>query len=353
VAVVTFDYDAELEFGLSSDLVSVSNAIDNMVQAHDDAPAAKLAPWYFPEMKPWYTTPLNLVFPDDRDGNGVDADPLTPCVDANRNLWDDTSELDPMGYVQPCDDDALLDAFDWNQNGDHSDDGTLPGDRSVFPGNEAFSLMSTCTGCGIRTGMEVLKAGGRPTSVWIMILLSDGIVNMSDTNTSFGEIPSAYKYGFCGHTPASAFWPFCIDWNSGFGAGRYCIDTDTDECPNSSTPTTTSGPYSVEDYALDMVDETALLDSDNPDEPLGEDIVIYSIALGAASASPRLLRYAANIGDDGLRSTGAANPCWNTATSSEFPATTNCGNYYFAPTGAYLNQVFESIAARIFTKISR
>jgi hypothetical protein len=102
----------------------------------------------------------------------------------------------------------------------------------------------------------------------------------------------------------------------------------------------------VLDYAMDMVDEAALLVSENEDEPTGEDMVVYSVALGAASAQPEVLRYLASVGDDGDRNT-PNDPC------AGQPADDNCGNYYYAPTGAYLDQIFESIAARIFTKISR
>ena len=41
-------------------------------------------------------------------------------------------------------------------------------------------------------------------------------------------------------------------------------------------------------------------------EPVGEDIVIFSVGLDAATANPTLLRYMANIGDDGSR---ANDPC--------------------------------------------
>jgi hypothetical protein len=100
----------------------------------------------------------------------------------------------------------------------------------------------------------------------------------------------------------------------------------------------------VEDYAFDMVDEAALLYSTSRQEPVGEDIIIYAVGLDAARSGAEILRYMANVGDDGSR---ANDPCVGV------PADRNCGNYYYAPTGAYLDQIFENIAARIFTKISR
>jgi hypothetical protein len=60
-----------------------------------------------------------------------------------------------------------------------------------------------------------------------------------------------------------------------------------------------------------------------------------------------LLRYIAGIGDDGNPGTPPAlDPC-NGASIGE-----NCGNYYYSPTGSGLLEVFEAIAARIFTRIT-
>jgi hypothetical protein len=268
----------------------------------------------------------------------------------------------------PCDTDGVLDVFDWDKDtiwydpttGDHDTDD----EDDPSPGTyEDTSLLSTCSGCGIRLATETLQNGGRSGAVWVIVFLSDGVANLSDDHASNSVIPSQFRYGFCGHDPAMAFWAsYCIDPNttsSPNSAGRYCIDNDSDECPPTAAQipdpdppfpnlimghTTTTGPYSVEDYAFDQVDTAALLFSINPNEPPGEDIVMFSIGLGAASGGEALLRYLANIGDDGSRGN---DPCLG------IPAGDNCGNYYYAPSGAYLSQIFENIAGRIFTKISR
>ena len=349
VAIVTFDYDAALVFGLSSEIGDddgdadgdAFDAIDRLVRLHDDAPASKLA-WTVPSPNGGYRE-FNPIFPDDRDGDGRDQDNNAPCEDLVSNtdpldlrpdLWDDHDG-------NPCDDDHIRDSFDWNHNGDHTDD-----DDDPMPGtHEDTSLLSTCSGCGIRVGANVLRAGGRSNSLWVMVFLSDGVANLSDFNDTNPEIPASFRYGFCGDDPDTAFWrTYCIDRNNGDSAGRYCIDADGAECPPGSSRTDESGPYSVEDYAFDMVDEAALLESTNPQEPLGENILVYSIGLGAASAGEELLRYMAMVGDDGDRTT---NECRST------PSLQPCGNYYYAPRPEYLNQIFENIANRIFTKISR
>jgi hypothetical protein len=344
VAIVHYDYQAHHIFGLSSDIPAAIAAVGT-IGVHNDAPAA-LLPWSGVSPMGGYRM-FNPIFPDDRDGNGNDGDGGALCVDvidyrtglAGKDLWDDTNG-------EPCDDDNIRDAYDWNNNGIYTDDDTDP----VGGTHEDTSQVSTCIGCGMHLATEVLRGGGRPASVWVIVFLSDGIANLSDTHQTNPAIPGSYQYGFCGDTPGTSFWnTYCIDWNP---TPRHCIDTPSNECPPGTTHTNDSGPYSVLDYAYDMVDEAALLESTNPNEPTGEDTVIYSVGLGAAQAQPEVLRYMANLGDDGLRDP-ATDPCINQGTGNPLPATQNCGNYYYAPTGAYLDQIFESIASRIFTKISR
>jgi Putative Flp pilus-assembly TadE/G-like len=350
VAVVTFDYKAAVQFPLSSDLTAAQNAIDTQVNVHYDVPSSLVAWTYYPGKK------FNPIFPDDRDGNGVDADPGAPCtLYGDGTPWEKPDPFDPTTWI-PCDDDSTLDAIDWNQDGLWNANDYLPAKDPFVAGTyEVTSLLSTCTGCGIRVATQVLKDSGRPASVWIMVLLSDGIANLSDTHNTNPAVPASFIYGFCGNHPSSSFWSSCIDFNTpGFSAGRYCIDANSAECPPGSTHTNTSGPYSVEDYAMDMTDAAGLLQSINPHEPKGEDIVIYSIGLGAASSGANLLRYIADIGDNGARDWGTStDPCYYNSTHTFLPPTSDCGNYYYAPSGAYLDQIYEHISAQIFSKLSR
>jgi hypothetical protein len=107
-----------------------------------------------------------------------------------------------------------------------------------------------------------------------------------------------------------------------------------------------SPPYSVLDYAKDMTDAAALRESTNPNEKRGNDIVIYTIGFGSvAERGAPLLRYMAMIGDKGSR---ASDPC---SAYSASP-TTNCGQYYYAPSATELSKIFRDIASRIYTKIS-
>jgi len=367
VAVVEYNYDAQVLLTLNSDMTAVTSAISG-VNVHDDVSAKKTA-WYSkndPINGKMHV--INPIFPDDRDGDGLDSD--TACEDeyigkpsdtppvSGQDLWDDVTGA-------PCDDDTKLDTYDSDNDGDWSDENNSEASLNIDISEKNFegtSLLSTCIGCGIRVGMEQLQDGGRQASLWVMVFLTDGLANLSDTHRTYNQIPSSFIYGFCGNNPSpmNSFWAnLCIDWNTTCTAvdpltgycstsvvdeTRYCIDTDEDECPPDSIHTTTSAPYSVADYAWDMADAAALLVSDNEDEPLGEDIIIYSIALGSAQSGAPLLRYLANIGEDGSRENDSC---------AGLPTNQNCGNYFFAPKGAYLDQIFESIAGRIFTKISR
>ena len=60
---------------------------------------------------------------------------------------------------------------------------------------------------------------GRPGAVWVIVYLSDGLTNLSDTHATNSDVLSDFIYGFCGPTlnvPSSTdFW------------SSYCIDLDT------------------------------------------------------------------------------------------------------------------------------
>jgi hypothetical protein len=232
------------------------------------------------------------------------------------------------------------------------------------------SFLSTCTGCGIRYAGQILKQDARPNSIWVIVFLADGATNVSDVPASGMMDESAYPNGFCFGSIGERMWtpPFCQD---NLTSTRHCggpYRSDQSECPPDDIDADVpwddviwvgtdgiggdsgegSGFYDVEDYAYDMVDMVALTASTNPNEPItGNDIVIYSIALGQAADPPylgeELLRYMANVGDDGTR---LNDPC------AGVPHQQQCGNYYYAPGSSYLSQIFESIAARIYTRIS-
>lgn len=354
VSVITFSTKAQVRVPLTAgDLTAagktaILNNIDG-IAPHDDPPFARMWPkWRSPG-------PYNPTYPDDRDGDGADVDSGAPC-DYSLNAW-----WDPVNG--PCDLEDKYDAFNWNLDDDRlftDADQTVAESWMNDRGEDGrFAVVSTCTGCALRMAANELKKNGRPGAVWVVVFLSDGAANMSDTPLTGGSdpdtgdpiIPWEYPNGFC----TQNYWGSnCFDTDL---SPRYCLDETSDTCPPHSvweTRDRDTSHYSVYDYALDMVDEIALTivrssnDSDpnyNQKEPIGNDVAIYAIGLGdAISYGESLLRYMAAVGDDGDRNT---DPCALTT------AKRSCGNYYYAATGAELLPIFEDIASRIYTRITQ
>lgn len=271
-------------------------------------------------------------------------------------LFDGPSPSDILAHGDPTV--GEVNPMDVNGNGVYYEDKDIIG--------------STCAGCGLRVAGDILKAQGRADSVWVIVFLSDGATNVSDlpdAGDPNNPVPSGYTDGFCGGSIGNRLWTnepdtsysWCTDSDP---STRHCgpFHADASECPPGATWVgNNSPPYDTDDYARDITDRVALLYSANPDEPKGgEEITIYAIGLGKAADPPdydgeELLRYMANVGDDNLRNPVpdvvgddyAADPCDGVAPQ------TSCGQYYYAPSGAYLTQIFEKIAGSIFTRISQ
>lgn len=380
VSVVTFDSIAEVkpienklgvEVALSDSLSNAKDVIDT-IKLHDDPPFAYMWPYWISTVS-GDAMVFNPMFADDRDGNGADADPSMPtCDEAPSNpqcctVDDDRFDEDPkFAYTGwggvPCDDSTKFDAFNWDGvSGWTAADEAIanawlakntrdPDNAGPLAPFAADAVVSTCTGCGIRRAADVLKGEGRPGAVWVIVFLSDGVVNMSDTKFTLGTKLNNYPIGFCGGQLGGGMWTdICIDYDT----TRYCIDDDSTTCAPSTTYDSLipSVNFSTLDYAMDMADETALTKSTNPYETRGNDIAIYAIGLGDVGKpgtgviGENLLRYMASVGDDGDRET---NPCDNIAITHQ----ESCGQYYYAVSGDALLPIFEDIATRIYTRIT-
>jgi hypothetical protein len=367
VAIVTFDTQGYTQFKLGEDdtgdpkthLQEALDAIDSKVKLHDDAPTAKLI------YKAQGT--YNPVNPEDSNGDGSDADVYHllsegawgDVCDPGDNRWDSTLN-------EPCDlsdfpDCTFSDHYCgvndvWDMN---SDNKITAADIGGLGAGKSTSIVSTCTGCGMRQASDTLVKYGRTGSVWTIVFLSDGVPNMSDTKfTDIGNPDFAnYPNGFCNGGLGSGLWSqLCVDLDM---YPRYCIDSTETTCPPGSIwdNAPKSLNYTSLDWAMDTTDATALIKSTNQYEPSGNEITIYTIGLGAAGGGnqqtntppadvfvgEQLLRYMAAVGDDGDRTT---DPCQGVA-----PWHT-CGQYYYAPTGDALKGIFLDIASRIYTRIS-
>jgi hypothetical protein len=92
----------------------------------------------------------------------------------------------------------------------------------------------------------------------------------------------------------------------------------------------------------------------------GQGAVMFTIGLGngvldtanEVNGKPygtALLRYIAAVGDDGDPGSDPCSIYWEDAADWE----EWCGNYYFSPEGNQLSAVFQDIASRVFTRLTR
>ncbi|MBI5715504.1 MAG: hypothetical protein HZC38_19055 [Chloroflexi bacterium] len=237
---------------------------------------------------------------------------------------------------------------------------------------------ATNTGGALAKALEVLSSSYiRQNALRYIILLSDGAATSSNPNVASAVLPSQYA---CPYTINSgAVGPPTQAIYDQYYYRRPCQDG------NSQTRYASSSPlYDADDYARDQA--KAVADS-------GNNIIIFTIGLGSEVTqnpgggansgkdctgalngtqwSPcnldllpngeQLLRYIADQGD-GVNKLGL-DPCQRNDTPVgnptvagyryNYPIGKSCGNYYYAQGGLDLTAVFEAIAQRIFTRITR
>jgi hypothetical protein len=211
-------------------------------------------------------------------------------------------------------------------------------------GTDPSSCTTTNIGGALRLAGNMFATQSRPEALWVVILLTDGAANAS--NASPG-----HPFGYCPDTDWGP--PFCRDRQS----SRYLLPAD-------SHLTHVTLDYDANDYARDSADfvgcyQTNMADACKYLPHGGQGALIFTIGLGPqviATYSPdpvphgvALLRYVAAVGDDG---NPATDPCVGYyGNLAGWQA--HCGNYYFDATGDKLISVFEDIASRIFTRITR
>lgn len=237
-------------------------------------------------------------------------------------------------------------------------DPTKPGDATV--NGDLSTCQTTNIGGGLKLAASMFGQDMRQDAVWLVVLLTDGAANATDVNPAQAGRVQAYAEMPVSETTGK-YWPltdlpvgFCPE--HGATASPPCRDNNVLTRYTSTNLT----HYDAEDYARDNADLVSC-DSKNPKagcSQSGQGAVMFSIGLGSAvfsstnevSGTPygdSLLRYIANIGDDG---DPATDPCSGITAN---PSGYNCGNYFFSPTGTGLNAVFDLIASRIYTKITK
>jgi hypothetical protein len=152
---------------------------------------------------------------------------------------------------------------------------------------------------------------------------------------------------------------FCLVWTN---------DPDTNGLPNASNPECLQGGnYDADDFARDWADYAGLQEvTDGVD---GNFVAMFTIGFGdriltVPTAVP-LLRYIADAGDNGFIDDNVQQAARGETVSpgdplgpcEEAPFPTDfslwCGQYFYAENLRDLDAVFESIASRLFTRISR
>jgi hypothetical protein len=257
--------------------------------------------------------------------------------------------------------------------------------NSATPAAEAWKCGSSNIGAGLILAHDEfgLAVPYRADSLWVTIVLVDGAANRTSPDTRISW--SDPLYGTCPPSEQSTQ----LKCRDGDANSRHYV------FPVVSTL------YDADDYARDYADTLGADPNKYPKVPNATGVLVYSIslgrnavcfdpnaaytppssggpaacsgysaALGDPDAAEQLLRYVADVGDDGDLTTGPClgaknadpavlpgDPWGQPITPLSFSARANqlglsCGNYYFAPDADQLEQIFLEIAGRIFTRIS-
>lgn len=227
----------------------------------------------------------------------------------------------------------------------------------AFPwSTDYFKWTSTNIGGGIREATQELIDRGNPEiGIWIVVLLSDGAANATDRACDASGWYTCPSPEWA--PPSSPNYrenePRCRDPEDDGVVTRHCPHEDTcfqDWYTNQGNYQTWW--YDADDYARDSADTAS-----------SRQITIFTIGFGRQvlesagrdDAAERLLRYIADVSDDGNPDTApcGSNYYWSTNPADMPDPGDDCGNYYFAPRPSELEEVFEAIAARIFSRLTQ
>lgn len=224
-----------------------------------------------------------------------------------------------------------------------------------FPwSNNYYKWTSTNVGGGIQEAMqELLNRGNPEIGVWIIVLLSDGAANTTDRACDANGWYTCPSPAGSGGPDYRSDEPRCRDPEDDGLVTRHCPHPNFCE-QDWYTNQGNYQPwwYDADDYARDAADTAS-----------SKQITIFTIGFGRQvletegrdDAAERLLRYIADVSDDGNPDSA---PCGSNYYWSENPAEVpelgeDCGNYYYAPGPNELEDVFEAIATRIFSRLTQ
>ena len=222
------------------------------------------------------------------------------------------------------------------------------------------ACMRTNIAAGLAVGGNELQTNGREDSVWVVILLSDGVSNAAyQIPSDFSSLSADAVDWYC----PTDFWRADTTDNRvvDLYAGPWCVDGN----PYSGyTHPSLSGDPDPEDLTRLYADWVGCyplgINNDCSTDGLGA--VIFSIGLGNAVTNnqngveypwfgEQVMRYIARVGYDGdPASDSSSDPCWDFDDSSGRGQ--DCGNYYYSPDGSGLTTIFNTIGDRIYTRLT-
>jgi Flp pilus assembly protein TadG len=237
---------------------------------------------------------------------------------------------------------------------------------NMFATNPLDGDSSTCQttniGGGLRTAASVFATKMRKDALWLVVLLTDGAANATNVDhESDSDIINA-SGALTGTYLESLPLGYCPAVNRGDGKlvnNVGCRDLSLDEADRHDD---TSSRYDADDYARDMADLVSCAGKDEAAacSQAGQGAILYAIGLGntvvtqpsgySAPPGDTFMRYASAVGDDGNPATTG---CTDPFDASAYGDAYNCGNYYFTRYGSGLADVFDAIAARVYTRITR
>lgn len=241
----------------------------------------------------------------------------------------------PCRYYYPDDSYAYLDCFSCLAN-------MWPDPKPA--NNDWSALPTTNIGGGLLRAGNMFALNMRPEALWVVVLLTDGMANATDLDSSRAQDITnynTYPLGFCPN-PSDTTFPLCQDKDvsTRHRSGDFSYDAD--------------------DYARDMADFVGCYPTNTAaacGSMVGQGAVIFAIGLGNGvldssneiNGKPygaSLLRYIARVGYAGDPDP-SRDPCRFASSYQDW-----CGNYYYAPQGPQLSRIFEDIASRIFTRLT-
>jgi hypothetical protein len=244
---------------------------------------------------------------------------------------------------------------------------TADGDKWEHKDEAISACTTTNTGGALHRAAVQFHVAERTEALRVVVLLTDGAANATFGVVSDVGLPGGNTLLTVLPIDPADFIPnlplgFCPDgtWigrGTGHNNRMYCQDGDVDTYHLLSVQPEL---YDADDFARDQARFVACSATDpsiSCNGILGQDAAVFTIGLGSGVLEldddpvvemrkpygASLLRFIAALGDDGDADTDLC--------ATEYDFTVSCGNYYYAPGGADLDEIFDLIYERIVSPL--